>query len=151
MFRKNQYLILIVILSCNVNVERRQMETPQDLDSLQEERKIDNDSLLKIENNKGSLDSSTLNCDKLVRLIIESSDIDKELKKFHAKIDEIKGDIFIIKIYNVNDRKTEVPIAWLELDFRKNELRDITVDPETPMLLTFDRSLTNHVKKKCIP
>jgi hypothetical protein len=122
------------------------------------------DSKMPIKQNDSLIASDTLDCLHLVTYIVGSSsfnseDANKDIDKSKeiVYIDNITSGIILIKVvYKGTPGKdtgpnngSEFPIGWLQLDLNKSELRDITRDPDSPVLLRFDNTLIPMLKRIC--
>jgi hypothetical protein len=123
------------------------------------------DSKILIERSDSLVASDTLDCLHIVARIVWGSgfnneDANKKLDKSKTTvyIDNINVGVIKIKVtYKGTPSKvaepsndSEFPIGWLELDLNKNELRDITIDPDSPFQLSFDKTMLPLLKRICI-
>jgi hypothetical protein len=123
------------------------------------------DSKILIEQNDSLIASDTVDCLHLVTYIVRSSSFNNEAanknidkNKEIVYIDNITSGIILIKVaYDAppgNDTRpnngSEFPIGWLKLDLNKGELRDITRDPDSPVQLSFDKTMLTLLKRICI-
>ena len=95
---------------------------------------------------------SDIYCHQLLVALIKSSSIDPKIKKFKIKVwvEEVKDGIAKLEVTIRNtERHDDVPISWVEMDFNKKELRDITVDIDKPVLLKYDSTLFRKIDKEC--
>lgn len=84
---------------------------------------------------------STIPCDSMLVLFVKSSDLDSNLKKYNINAQEMDDGVLTISITNLNELDHKTPIAWLELDTSKKELKDVTIDPDHPKILIFDETV----------
>lgn len=96
-------------------------------------------------------------CFELIEKIISTSDYNlifkkkyKAKKSFVIYINEATKKKITIQILLKSKTDTNVPLGWLELDLIKNQLRDITDDPDHPVLIKFDVNLLKQFKKYCL-
>ena len=52
---------------------------------------------------------------------------------FQVQASEVADGILKIKITNKNELGIDVPLIWLDLNIKKKELNDVTIDPERPI------------------
>jgi hypothetical protein len=80
-------------------------------------------------------------CFKLLEKIVKTSDFNVFFKKTHKDksfviyIDEATKKEIRIQILLKSKTDLNVTLGWLELDLIKNQLRDITKDPDRPILI----------------
>lgn len=100
--------------------------------------KVDVDSL----NVKTTIIHAEIECDSLLKDIILSSNFNKKLltTRFYVWLESFENNVFTFKTANKNDEGFESVSGWFELDLNKRELKDITIEPDNPILLTFDKS-----------
>jgi len=95
-------------------------------------------------------------CFELLEKIVKTSDFNVFFKKKHKNksfviyIDEATKKKITIKILLKSKTDTNIPLGWLELDLIKNQLRDVTDDPDHPVLMKFDVDLLKKFKKECL-
>ncbi len=95
--------------------------------------------------------AKTLDCDQLIYDLVASTDVAKGYKDFFTRIEKNDGEKIVIQVYFENnlsdDSKTpqivESTIAWLEFIPSQSKLVNITIDPDNPVDLKFDRNLIN--------
>jgi hypothetical protein len=113
--------------------------------------KRDSHDTTKILGNKEEiLSESTLSCEDVISKLIIGSNLKQELKQFNIGIDEIDSNVITIKMFNTNDLGVDVPIALLQIDGNKKELRDITADLENPKKLRFQMKYMDLILEKCL-
>jgi len=99
--------------------------------------------------NESSLDTANT-CLGLVQQLVKKSDFKGiETEDLYVWIDDVNENVISIKITHTNEDKNDVAIAWLEFDMTKNELRDVTIDPDQPIQLHFDKKIADKIKEKC--
>ena len=96
-------------------------------------------------------DRDTITCLDMVADIVKGSNFSSPLANNDVKlwIDNMDNNIITIKVTNASEEGQDVAIAWLELDLKGEELRDITIDPDEPQKLVFKKELLDKVKQKC--
>lgn len=90
-------------------------------------------------------------CYKVITDIIQSSDFKSELAKkenIKVRIDRKDNSKLYLQLF-ANEQDHESTIAWLRLDKANEKLEDITVDPDKPVLLNYDRSLVSALRQGC--
>ena len=95
---------------------------------------------------------STDSCHELLLLLVKSSSFDSKLKelKFDVRVEVIHNGIAKLElVINNEERNEDVALSWLEMDFNKKELRDITVDPDMPIKLKYDSTLFSKIDEHC--
>ena len=112
---------------------------------------IDTVFTTRIQQPKRLLRSDTVTCEQLIKSIVQGCSLPNDVKKgFDISIDNISGQIITIKISNRNGEGADVPLKWLELNLIKEELKDVTIDPNNPVSLKFEKALLASIKNKCI-
>jgi hypothetical protein len=112
----------------------------------------DRKSLPDSSRNSGVNVDSDLNCEKLLHSLVNSSAFNPEVKKFKFKVgvDELSGGVATLKVSMRNaERNEDMAIGWLKMDFNKNQLLDVTSDPDQPEELRYDTILFKKVIKHC--
>jgi hypothetical protein len=68
-----------------------------------------------------------------------------------VSVDSYEHKVYLLKVgvYN-SELKNESAIGWIELDVESNQLRDVTIDPESPRRLQFDTVLFNKLVLLCL-
>lgn len=100
-----------------------------------------------------------IDCDELINKLIKSSDgyakIIKEsrsfldVKKINISVDEATSSFIRVLVSFTNKDEREAPLAWIMVDLEKDELNDVTIDPEEPVKLKFDKEILNQLKNNC--
>lgn len=91
-------------------------------------------------------------CQTLLIELIKRSSYNQEAKKmnFSIIVDLVDDSVATLELSILNEeRKESVPLGWLELDLRQHILRDVTVDPDSPITLSIDTAILSQVLKKC--
>lgn len=105
------------------------------------------------DNGNGNVNTdSVLNCEKLLHSLVSSSSFNPEVKRFNFKVavDELTDGIATLKMTMRNtERNEDMAIGWLKLDFNKNQLLDITSDPDLPKELVYDTILFKKINTYC--
>jgi hypothetical protein len=99
-----------------------------------------------------SVYDSSSSCTDLLTLLIKTSSFDTALKKldYSVRVDQVTNGVVTIELTTKNtERNEDVALSWIELDINKNELRDVTVDPDKPVQLKYDTSLFKKVVAHC--
>lgn len=90
-------------------------------------------------------------CFKTITDIIQSSDFKSDLAKkenIKVRIDRQENSKLILQLF-ASEKDHESTIAWLRLDKANEKLEDITVDPDKPVKLNYDRALISELRQKC--
>lgn len=90
-------------------------------------------------------------CYKAITDIIQSSDFKSELAKkenIKVRIDRQDNSKLFLQLF-VSNKDHESTIAWLQLDKANEKLEDITVDPDKPVQLNYDRALISALRQSC--
>jgi len=154
------FLVTILILTnCteHENQSKKSIDTPTKLSSDSSPKSLDttivkNTAANLAANKAGGHDAHNLNCDELLFLLVKTSSFNPEIKKFPFKvlIDESSEEGAILKITMRNtERNEDLVISWLKIEIKEKKLLDITIDPEKPVELNYDRSLFNKVVDGC--
>jgi hypothetical protein len=97
--------------------------------------------------------STKQSCDRLLKRLIVSSDFDTTglLSDCIVSVDSYEHKVYLLKVSVYNSKlKNESAIGWIELDVESNQLRDVTIDPESPRRLQFDTVLFNKLVLLCL-
>jgi len=95
---------------------------------------------------------SDLTCEKLLYSLVNGSTFNPEVKKFKFKVsvNELADGIATLKVTMRNtERNEDMAIGWLKMDINKNQLLDVTSDPDNPEELKYDSILFKKVIKHC--
>lgn len=107
-------------------------------------------------------EEETDKCFKKMETLVKTSDFGLALKKKLATDEFDDYDDFVIYIESATQEKISVEVlsktnegrgltlAWLKIDLNKNEVTDITNDPENPVMVKCDKSLLLDFKKECL-
>jgi len=90
-------------------------------------------------------------CYKTITDIIQSSDFKSELAKkenIKVRIDRQEKSKLFLQLF-ASEKDHEATIGWLRLDKANEKLEDITVDPDKPVMLNYDRSLISALRQSC--
>lgn len=90
-------------------------------------------------------------CYKTITDIIQSSDFKSDLAKkenIKVRIDRQDNSKLFLQLF-ASEKDHETTIAWLRLDKANEKLEDITVDPDKPVHLNYDRSLISALRQNC--
>lgn len=90
-------------------------------------------------------------CYKAITDIIQSSSFKSDLAKkenIRVRIDRQENSKLFLQLF-ANEKDHEATIAWLRLDKASEKLEDITVDPDKPVSLNYDKSLINALRQSC--
>jgi hypothetical protein len=90
-------------------------------------------------------------CYKTITDIIQSSDFKSDLAKkenIKVRIDRQDNSKLFLQLFT-SAKDNESTIAWLRLDKANEKLEDITVDPDKPVQLNYDRSLISALRQSC--
>jgi hypothetical protein len=91
--------------------------------------------------NENSELQNGMDCMTGFRKLIAESSIKKDIPSdFLFSIDDSTSTSYVIKIYNVNEFKQEVPIIWLNVDFSSGRILNTTYDPDKPDTVAFNHS-----------
>jgi hypothetical protein len=147
------FFCIAILFSCQQGSPTTDKSNDANLDTTIS--KILSDTVNGTNSDGGSLVSDRISadsCHKLLLLLIKSCSLDSKLKelKFDIRIEEIHRDIVKLElIINNEERNEDVALSWLEMDFYKRELRDITVDPNQPIKLKYDPTLFRRIDELC--
>ena len=90
-------------------------------------------------------------CYKAITEIVLSSSFKTEAARkesIKVRIDREENTKLILQLY-ANEKDHESTLAWLRLDKANEKLEDITIDPEKPVLLTYDTNLISALRQHC--
>lgn len=90
-------------------------------------------------------------CYKTITDIIQSSDFKSDLAKkenIKVRIDRQENSRLILQLF-ASEKDHESTVAWLRLDKANEKLEDITVDPDKPAQLNYNRALISELRQKC--
>lgn len=90
-------------------------------------------------------------CYKTITDIIQSSDFKSDLAEkanIKVRIDRQDNSKLFLQLF-ASEKDHESTIAWLRLDKANEKLEDITVDPDKPVQLNYDRSLISALRQSC--
>lgn len=90
-------------------------------------------------------------CYKAITDIIQSSDFKSDLTKkenIRVRVDRQENSKLFLQLFG-NEKDHESTIAWLRLDKANEKLEDITVDPDKPVELHYDRALISALRQSC--
>ena len=93
----------------------------------------------------------TPECYKAITDIVLSSSFKTDAAKkenIKVRIDRQENSKLFIQLF-ANENDHESTLAWLRLDKASEKLEDITVDPDKPTLLTYDKGLINELRQHC--
>jgi hypothetical protein len=150
------FFIIVILLSCKQHTSQsiNKIDNPA-VDSSLNIISKNTDTLNKINyvnKNLMQVKDSTFSCHELLLLLVKSSSFDPEMKRlrFDIRIDEVVKGVATLELTIKNEERNEdVALSWLEMDFNKKELRDVTVDPDKPIQLKYDSSLFRKVVENC--
>lgn len=94
-------------------------------------------------------------CEEILIEVIKSSNVNalKKFKNLNIRIESKANERFVIELYIQNNISEESSInkiadqtvGWLEFFPSERKLQDITNDPETPEILTYNKSIINNI------
>jgi hypothetical protein len=90
-------------------------------------------------------------CYKTITDIVTSSSFKTDLAKkenIKVRIDRQDNSKLFLQLF-ANENDHEATIAWLRLDKANEKLEDITVDPDKPVSLDYDKSLISALRQSC--
>lgn len=90
-------------------------------------------------------------CYKAVTDIVISSSFKTDATKkenIKVRIDREEGSKLFLQLF-ASEKDHESTLAWLRLDKANEKLEDITVDPTSPVALTYDKSLISALRQNC--
>ena len=149
-------LIVLFIYSCNSSTSSNSI-THKSNDTVTLNEDIRNDSV-KLKNSEAAKNNDTSNfemsmsCSDMLKRLIKTSSLDTAVKKmdFDLQIDRVNSGVITIELTIKNtERNDNVALSWIEMDLNKLELRDITVDPDNPVQLSYDKNLFEQIAKSC--
>ena len=102
---------------------------------------------------KGRLDS--VSCDERLKLLIVSCSNYKtpfDKHNLHAEIDEEQADgVYRIRLFvydsGVNSTNT---VGWVVMNTKENTLKDITNDPDSPVILNYNQAAYTYYVEHCL-
>jgi hypothetical protein len=145
---KKIIVIIAVLFSCQQSAQLNNPNIDSSLNKINKSDSVKKVNITKDLAKKSSVDS----CHELLLLLIKTSSIDSEIKKLKIDIliDNVVNGIVKIELTTKNEERNEnVALSWLELDFNKKELRDITIDPDKPIQLKYEVNLFKKVVANC--
>lgn len=115
--------------------------------------------LAKVDTAKNEIKVSESNkvytCEDVLREIVLSSDVEaiKKFKDIFIRVENISDDKITIELYTKNNlsnspnqkQMVENAVAWLEFLPSSNQLQDITLDPVSPKMASFDKNILSKV------
>lgn len=90
-------------------------------------------------------------CYQAITDIIQSSNFKSDLARkenIKVRIDRQENSKLFLQLF-VSEKDHETTIGWLRLDKANERLEDITVDPDTPVLLQYERNLISALRQNC--
>lgn len=90
-------------------------------------------------------------CYKAIADIVLSSNFESDGTKkenIKVRIDRQEKSKLFIQLFS-NEKDHESTIGWLRLDKANEKLEDITIDPDKPTLLTYDKTLISALRQHC--
>ena len=98
---------------------------------------------------------TTASCDeKLKNLIISCHNFKTPFNKkdIHAEIEEeISDGIYRVRLFVYsNGENSTSSIGWIILDTKKNILKDISLDPESPVILKYNKDFYKDYLENCL-
>ncbi|CAM3940003.1 MULTISPECIES: hypothetical protein [Flavobacterium] len=133
------FLVTLFLINCKQN--KKQVEDVSNLNVIE------------------SVEKSSLNsCEETLFKVVQSSDLDfRGVKNFFVRVESIEEDEITMQVYfennlsdNVNQKQiVESTIAWLLFLPNRNELLNITADPENPENLNFKYHVEDDFFKNC--
>ena len=105
------------------------------------------------EEQKGRLDS--VSCDERLKLLIVSCSNYKtpfDKRRLHAEVEEEQpAGVYVIRlfVYDSGENSTN-SVGWVILDTKTNTLKDVTQDPDSPVILKYDREAYTGYVEHCL-
>jgi hypothetical protein len=155
---KRRALFIFFIACILVNCREPHSQSSNNTDTLTESlntsatRKADTNQATIIIKKADSIENSHPTCLDMLTSLIKTSSLDASLQKlnYNARVDQVNNGVVTIELTIKNtERNDDVPLRWLELDSNKNELRDVTIDPDKPIQLKYDTSLFKKITTHC--
>jgi len=90
-------------------------------------------------------------CYKAISDIVLSSSFESDGTKkenIKVRIDREEKSKLFIQLFS-SEKDHESTIGWLRLDKTNEKLEDITIDPDKPTLLTYNKTLINALRQHC--
>jgi hypothetical protein len=143
---------VILFVSCNSNhTHKVKIESVDIVDSVNNQGmdSTDASNLMHSITYVKSLPDSPYSCDSLIESLVRNSNVDTAVLQFLFKVEEVYKDSVIGKFYNINEEKAEVAITWLLVLPKKNELLDISIDPDKPIHLRFNQKMMQLIRSNC--
>lgn len=152
---KNAVIIILLLISfsaCHEDARQKQTQLPV----------IDTTTNTLPTQNIGIPDDQSDSCSYYVYAIVYTSDLKNKNKDYAAKLKDTATPIsyfvdhsddtsVVIHVGFDNEvapgDQVESTIAWIYVDLKKNEVRDITIDPDNGILLKVDKKILKAMKK----
>lgn len=149
-------VILFLVYGCNESAtSNSSTQGNSDTTTLRTSIKTDSlkvkDSAITKNNDTSNLKTET-SCGDMLKRLIKTSSVDSAVKKieFGLLIDQVDSGVVRIELTTRNTKRNEeVALTWIEMDLNKKELRDVTIDPDKPIQLSYDKKLFEHIAKSC--
>jgi hypothetical protein len=97
---------------------------------------------------KGNL----VSCDKLIDSLLKTSSYVNPIegKDVFYDIDNISDSIIRVHVLHKNQEEKDVTCGWLEINLVYSEIKDVTINPDSPVLISnFNANLIRQIKQKC--
>jgi hypothetical protein len=98
------------------------------------------------------VNDSSVSCMGLLTKLIKTSSFNPALQKlnYNVRVDEVTNGVISIELTTRNtEMNQDNALSWIEMDTSRNELRDVTVDPDKPIQLKYDTSLFKKIVVHC--
>lgn len=95
---------------------------------------------------------SNFSCIELLAKLIKTSSYDTALQKlnYSIRVDQMSKGVITIELTIRNEERNEdVALSWIEMNINKNELMDVTTDPDKPIKLKYDTNLFRKIETSC--
>ncbi len=93
------------------------------------------------------------NCEDLIKQLILNSNFkpvgNENPNSLNYFTDDKDGQIITIGVSKKTEENGEVNIGWIWINLEKQELLDVTLDPDNPVNLSFSKAVFMNVKESC--
>jgi hypothetical protein len=155
-FKKHMYKQLffffsvLALLSCtNSGPATNSNYSADSLNNKKQADQLSTKDSINVANEKINSQSS---CEDNLIALLKVSSLNTDVKRldFKINIEKIQNQVATIQLTVKNEeRGDDMTITWIELDAKKMELRDITIDPDKPVKLKYEKALFETVVYSC--
>ena len=125
---------MIILASCSSNLKRNTIPVPH---------------------NTGKSMTDSVSCDERLKTLITSCSNYKtpfDKRRLHAEVEEEQpAGVYVIRlfVYDSGENSTN-SVGWVVLDTKANTLKDVTQDPDSPVILKYDREAYTGYVEHCL-